>query len=306
MSGAGTASGGMANGGTAGVPGTSGGQQAGAGASGSGAIGGGSRATPDTIFTSPKMPHCVWEGELQHQIQGVLNGEAVDIHALAMASDLSGARFRTFVFESNFVYPLVLTWTEQPREDHPIPISGETLLMRGDQPFAGQTFCITAGEFGSRNAQERADARELLFHISGARAGDCFGKEVPVELFGCILASGSYFPTSLTVDFPVDPSRPSIDPGKALEDLTDQERAELCDWTAFMVGGYGETTDCRPIGGSSATNYSDRAQCLAAVFSRVCPKVTVQDHINCIVAEAPTRGCVYPSDACFATAGICG
>jgi hypothetical protein len=259
----------------------------------------------DTIFTSPDMPECVYDTETQHQIRGVLNGEAIDVRATAMASELFGAKFRTFVFESNFVYPLELTWNVQPREDYPIPLDGGTLRMRDGQPFAGESFCITAGELGTRSVQAQADARELLFHISGARAGDCSGEEVPVELFGCILRSGSYFPTSLTVNFPVDSSRPDLDSAKDLAALTDEERATLCDWSALMLGGYGQTTDCRPIGGTSVMTYRDQEQCLALVFSRVCPGVTVEEHVNCLVATAPTRGCTYPSDACAPVEGVC-
>jgi len=302
---------GAGSGGVADIPSANGGQSGqgseSAGDSGSGTTGGASSSPPATIFTSPDMPHCVWHGEAQHQILGSLNGEAVNVHALAMASELIGARFRTFVFESNYVYPLVLTWSEQPREDQPIPISGGTLLMRGDQPFAGQSFCITSGEFGSRSVQTQLDppGRELLFHITGARAGDCTGPEVPTELYGCILRDGSYFPDALGVDFPVDPSRPAIDSTKALQDLTDQERADLCDWTAFMMGGYGTTVDCRPIGGSTGQNYRDREQCLAALFAHLCPTVTVEDSVSCTVALAAKRGCVYEADACYRSAVIC-
>ncbi|HYP99283.1 MAG TPA: hypothetical protein VER96_11495 [Polyangiaceae bacterium] len=292
--------------GRAGTSGGSGGNDPGAaGASGSVAVGGRSGETPNTIFSSADMPHCEWNGDAQHQIHGTLNGQAVDIRASAMAEDLIGSRFRTYVLDPLYVYPLTLTWSVQPRLDYAIPLSGGTLLMRESQPFSGQSFCITAGEFGSRSVQAQDNARENLFHITGARAGDCTGPEVPVELFGCILSSDTYFPDRLNVDFPVDPSRPNIDSGKAILDLTDDERAELCDWNALMLGGYGQTIDCRAIGGTTHITFADRAQCLAVGFAHTCRSVTVSDYVQCIVAQAPTHSCTYPSDACAAMNRYC-
>jgi hypothetical protein len=92
----------------------------------------------------------------------------------------------------------------------------------------------------------------------------------------------------------VDANLPPIDPGTDVGSLTDAQRGELCDWTNSALGGYDLVTDCG--GGNTVRNDTDQAACVAHLTYR-CP-VTVGQFETCVLAEAPSRGCVFPFDQC--------
>jgi hypothetical protein len=93
------------------------------------------------------------------------------------------------------------------------------------------------------------------------------------------------------------PALPPIDPSTKLTDLTDAQKAELCDWMNAELGGYGLVTDCG--GGNTTKNSSDQAQCVATALTYRCP-VTVGQLETCVEAEAPSHACQFPMPACKA------
>ncbi|HYJ10055.1 MAG TPA: hypothetical protein VEX18_13625, partial [Polyangiaceae bacterium] len=94
------------------------------------------------------------------------------------------------------------------------------------------------------------------------------------------------------------PDLPSVDPETNLRDLTDDEKAELCDWDAETLGGYGKRTTCSD--GSTVQNYTDQAQCISFGFTFSCLTVTVGDVERCTIARIPSGGCDSPSAECGA------
>jgi hypothetical protein len=94
------------------------------------------------------------------------------------------------------------------------------------------------------------------------------------------------------------PEFPSVDPETNLREVTDDEKAELCDWDAEALGGYGHRTTCSD--GSTVQNYSDQAQCIAFGFTFSCLTVTVGDVERCTMARIPSGGCDSPPEACGA------
>lgn len=83
-----------------------------------------------------------------------------------------------------------------------------------------------------------------------------------------------------------------LDAGKRLVDLTQAERAALCDWSAAQVGGYGTRFYCP---GFVYQTYATQAACVES-RSRVAP--------TCAATVADSRACttVTQDDPCRATA----
>jgi hypothetical protein len=209
------------------------------------------------------------------------------------SSTLDNNTLRLLSIQGNVVAePLVLTWTDALSEETPIPLTGTSITV----PLAGQSYCVTAGSFGSLTHPTGSPTpRVILFRITGLRLGDCSGPPVEADLGGCISRAMSYFPEPgmLTV-FPLDPSRPALPADERILDLTDDDEAELCDWMALEAGGYGVMTPCT-TGGSTA-NFTDRAECLAAALAGACPSDTVGRVVICTLTEAPIHGCARGDD----------
>jgi hypothetical protein len=135
-------------------------------------------------------------------------------------------------------------------------------------------------------------ARKLLFHITGLRLGDCSGPPVKADLGGCFSREANYFPAPGQVGiFPLDSSRPDIAADKKVLDLSDDEKAELCDWMNLEEGGYGHVTECYGPGSTSTLNAADQAQCLAAYIGSACSGDTVGSVVICTLSTAPTHHC---------------
>lgn len=90
---------------------------------------------------------------------------------------------------------------------------------------------------------------------------------------------------------------PDIDPNKLVSDLSDQEKAELCDWMVGLLGGYGMTTQC-PAG--SVSTYPSQEVCVAAGLSFRCDTVTVGDVEACQLSMVPSGGCDSSDPSCDA------
>ena len=91
-----------------------------------------------------------------------------------------------------------------------------------------------------------------------------------------------------------DATAPSIDPGKHLSDLSNDERGSLCDWMYGLFGGYGQVIQC-----TMGTNQNgDQAECIASAFGSGPCSVTVLQFESCALARAPTKGCDFPTTEC--------
>lgn len=104
-------------------------------------------------------------------------------------------------------------------------------------------------------------------------------------------AGGAGARTTIDAAFPL----PAVDPNKDLRELSDTERAALCDWLAAEWGGYGLETQCGPT--SSAKVYDNQTVCVSRAFSGHCA-ATVTDWEACIAASAPSHSCIM-SDLCW-------
>jgi hypothetical protein len=85
---------------------------------------------------------------------------------------------------------------------------------------------------------------------------------------------------------------------KTIGNLTDAERAQICDWIAGLYGGYGKSTTC-PDAGEVAGPVT-QADCLAqaASISPSCA-VTVAQEENCVKA---VRACAWSAATAPCTA----
>jgi hypothetical protein len=80
-----------------------------------------------------------------------------------------------------------------------------------------------------------------------------------------------------------------------LNELTDDQRGLLCDWMNEQLGGYGQATDCG--GGILVQNAADQQECLTTSFGFRCD-VTVAELEQCVIARAPSHGCIFVASAC--------
>jgi hypothetical protein len=303
MAGMSTARGGATSGGPGGGnAGVAESASGGAPAGEAGATAGGGEAGTGDLFTNPLVPHCD-EGASQYHVRGTLAGKQLDVMTAGDPGDLYTYSFQILAPGDGVhrVTPntLLLTWTEPVHESASVPLTGATLLVPEGQPLAGESYCITEGEFGSPAHDPSDGWRTLLFSITGARSGDCSGPAVDIALGGCVVRPNSYFPGASSPAYEADPSRPSIDASTLLTDLTPDEQGELCDWWALELGGYGTVTDCIPVGGGGTElTIPSQALCISGILGEACPGDTVGAFITCTLAEVPTRGCEYPGDQC--------
>jgi hypothetical protein len=74
----------------------------------------------------------------------------------------------------------------------------------------------------------------------------------------------------------------ALDPTAPIATLTPAEKAELCDWEAGRLGGYGTTTTC-PSGDVGIAVPTSQADCVAgfATSTNTC-QATVQDDYDCV------------------------
>jgi hypothetical protein len=288
--GGGTPSGGQGNAGASvNVGGDSGDNAMGTTAGEAGEAAGGATNDAGDLLTDPLVPHCDDGTGMNYELRGTLDGQTVDLKT-SLASTLDLNTFQVLEVDgSALVEPLVLTWTSELSQDTAIPLTGTSIMI----PPGGQSYCVTSGSFGSPYlAVGDGHARKLLFHLTGLRVGDCSGPPVDVDLRGCFSREANFFPApGQVVILPVDPSRPDLPADKHINDLTDEEKAELCDWMNLEYGGYGHSTECYGPGTTNTITAKDRAQCLLAYIGSACSWDTVGSVEICWLSEAPTHGC---------------
>jgi len=88
---------------------------------------------------------------------------------------------------------------------------------------------------------------------------------------------------------------PAIDPNTPIDNLSDAQKGQLCDWETNELGGYGFTMDC---GNSiSIANPKTQAECISTQLKFNCT-VTVGQLETCTLAMAPSHGCIAPNAEC--------
>jgi len=92
---------------------------------------------------------------------------------------------------------------------------------------------------------------------------------------------------------------PAIDPSLPLASLDASQKAELCDWEAAKLGGYGTTTSC---GGASGVMVPvSQSDCVAGFnFSQNTCQATVSDEFNCVdvVSQSPCQATLDNAPEC--------
>jgi hypothetical protein len=146
-----------------------------------------------TLFTDPAVPTCTAAKNVA--LRGTLGGQAVD-DATVLTTYLQPKTFEVWeVIDDEVRVDTALTWDATLAEGTAIPLTGESFLMREGQPHAGESFCITAGLFGSPVLKAGDPGRTLIYRITGARQDDCYGPEIAVDLYGCAFRSEKELPT---------------------------------------------------------------------------------------------------------------
>ncbi len=91
----------------------------------------------------------------------------------------------------------------------------------------------------------------------------------------------------------------ALDPSAQIASLTSAQKAQLCDWEAGRLGGYGTTTTCPT--GSGIGLYTSQAECVATFATSLdtC-QATVQDEYNCVndLAVSPCLSTLDNDPAC--------
>jgi len=87
---------------------------------------------------------------------------------------------------------------------------------------------------------------------------------------------------------------PDIDYSTPTDELTMAEKAELCDWTQGLRGGYGMTVDCGHQKFSST--FDDQAECLTVGFLHSSCDPTAAMWSACQLAMVDDGGCVVPPE----------
>jgi hypothetical protein len=83
-----------------------------------------------------------------------------------------------------------------------------------------------------------------------------------------------------------------LDPSKSVQQLTDEEKGQLCDRWMGTAGGYNVSYPCDD--GRHMETPRDQAECVARSFPPTCT-VTVGEIGRCIAALMPSRGCALGS-----------
>jgi hypothetical protein len=88
---------------------------------------------------------------------------------------------------------------------------------------------------------------------------------------------------------------PPVPPDTLLDDLSETQKAAICDWNADLLGGYGHVDQC---GMGPRVFFADQAECTMYAFTWDCEWVTVQNFVQCAVAQKASGGCNRPSEQC--------
>jgi len=171
----------------------------GAGAAGSGATSAagaaGSGATSGSIFDDSQVPSC--DSSKNYQLRGTLAGQRLAVLQFQATDLASHALTILVVVDSAVRTDLALDWSDPLAANKAIALTGTSLRVPDDQPLAGQSFCVTGGDFGSATPSDPSKGRTLLFRLTGMRQGDCSGMPVDSDLKGCIWRSPTaLFPSS--------------------------------------------------------------------------------------------------------------
>lgn len=86
---------------------------------------------------------------------------------------------------------------------------------------------------------------------------------------------------------------PNVDPNGNVSELSAAEKADLCDWSQGLRGGYGVVTDCGNQ--MMRKTYDSQAQCLAIEFMGDC-ELSVGEWEACQEAMVPSKGCNLPPE----------
>lgn len=159
----------------------------------------------------------------------------------------------------------------------------------------GAAVLLGAGPIGACGSGSNAEAGTGgTFTILPPADSDATGETSSAEAQGND-ASGSTGDASAPDG---DASSLGLDPDTNLLDLTNEQKAKLCDWVNAQLGGYGTVTECP--GGNTVKNLDDRAQCIAVGLHYACTTITVREVETCVSAQAPSHGCVTPEAECRA------
>lgn len=89
--------------------------------------------------------------------------------------------------------------------------------------------------------------------------------------------------------------RPNLPGDSRLVDLEATQKADLCDWYADVLGGYGYVAQC---GMNPKTFYKDQAECVSLGLDFNCDRITVDNLVECVQAQIPSGGCDFPTAHC--------
>jgi hypothetical protein len=91
-----------------------------------------------------------------------------------------------------------------------------------------------------------------------------------------------------------DAGFPPIDRNTEISTLDNAQLGELCDWSVTQFGGYGAMASCT---NSMRSQPANQAVCIAQEFMYRCA-VTVGQFEDCVLAQAPSKGCVVGQSQC--------
>jgi hypothetical protein len=84
------------------------------------------------------------------------------------------------------------------------------------------------------------------------------------------------------------PGGSGVDGSKVVSTLTDQEKAQFCDWMAGVVGGYGVRVTCD--GGGNIGFPQDQPTCVAHAFKTTCVQTVSQ--LEACIEKVGTNLCI--------------
>jgi hypothetical protein len=138
-----------------------------------------------------QAPHCPNGSDLFH-VEGSLDGVAVEdsrtTNINAGLINIGDSYFYTPVsslaqLTANQV-ALRIEWTGSLAYGQSAAAKGGTMTSPASHPRSAQQFCITRANVGF--VEGGSEDGVFKFSISGVKAGDCNGAEVPVDLRGCM------------------------------------------------------------------------------------------------------------------------
>lgn len=149
---------------------------------------------------------------------------------------------------------------------------------------ANQGVSGASTETGGSNASEAGSATSAAGH---ANAGEGGGPGTSGGTSGGSSnqsgAGGTGVPSGGIGDAP-----PEVEDNIPTADLTDGDKAALCDWQAKVLGGYGHVSQC---GMGTRTFFADQATCVANAFKAFCAKATAGQFVDCVTSTIASNGC---------------